>query len=414
MEQLEDLWQQYNSPSYEKLRQIIRNKKLKYSTKEIKDFIKSKTTLQLHQVKPQMKNYQVPFVAPHFCYDWQVDLLDMQKFSRTNKGFKWIMVFIDVFDRKVYIRPLKNKTTKQTSQGLQYILDKYKCVPKRLTSDDGSEWKGEFEKILKQNDIYHRITSVGDHRLLGVIDRFSRTIKNIIYRYFTENNTTNWIDKLDNIVGSYNDTPHNGVCGLTPNDAGEFYMSTRECYLEKLKKVKKYDFKIGDIVRKRLKKSVFERGYTRHWTKETYQIKDIIGQNYILDDETEVRGQELIHAHEITKESYKDAVDEANKIAKFRRNQQKSDIGKVDEVGEIEVPKRQIPKSTGKLRKRETESKEGEYEIEKILSQYTGQDNRQYYEVKWKGYPQTTFEPFKNIKDTKAYGEYMRNKKNTI
>jgi len=343
MDQLENLWNEYNNPAYEKLRQIVRHKNLKYTTKQLKDFINSKSTLELHTVKPQKRQYEVPFVAPQSCFDWQVDLLDMQKFSKTNKGFKWIMVFIDIFDRKVYIKPLKNKTANETATGLKYVLEKHKCIPKRLTSDDGSEWKANFQKTLDEFDIYHRITNVGDHRLLGVIDRFSKTIKNIIYRYFTENDTTNWIDKLDNIVKAYNDTPHQGLCGMTPLEAEDYWMSTRECHTKKLKKVKKYDFKIGDNVRKRLKKTVFERGYARHWTKETFSITDIIGQNYILDDGSEFRGQELIHAHTENKEVRKDAVDIANKTAKFKRRQQKENIGPVNEDGDIEVNKRLEP-----------------------------------------------------------------------
>ena len=85
-----------------------------------------------------------------------------------------------------------------------------------IVSDDGNEWKGEIDKeIFKKLNIYHKITITGDHNVLKPIDRFSQTIKGIIFKYFTHNNTTNWIDRLNKFIDTYNNTPHSEICDFT-------------------------------------------------------------------------------------------------------------------------------------------------------------------------------------------------------
>ena len=50
-------------------------------------------------------------------------------------------------------------------------------IPKAIASDDGPEWKGEFKKILQSEGIEHIVFSTH----LSFIDRFTRTIKNMLF-----------------------------------------------------------------------------------------------------------------------------------------------------------------------------------------------------------------------------------------
>ena len=62
--------------------------------------------------------------------------------------------------------------------------------------DQGNEWKGKFVKLCEAKNIFSLQNDLGDHSSLGVIDRFSRTIKAMIQRYLTSNNTTKCVDEL--------------------------------------------------------------------------------------------------------------------------------------------------------------------------------------------------------------------------
>ena len=62
---------------------------------------------------------------------------------------------------------------------------------------------------------------LNDHHALGIIDRFAKTIKLIFSKMFIKNNNTKWINKLKQVVTTYNNSKHSSLGGLTPNEAGE-------------------------------------------------------------------------------------------------------------------------------------------------------------------------------------------------
>ena len=47
---------------------------------------------------------------------WTADLVDMSSFSRSNKGYKYLLTVIDVFRKYGWIVPLKPKTGKEVTQ----------------------------------------------------------------------------------------------------------------------------------------------------------------------------------------------------------------------------------------------------------------------------------------------------------
>ena len=40
---------------------------------------------------------------------WNIDIFDLSKYERYNKGYKYIFCAIDIFTRKVYCIPMKQK-----------------------------------------------------------------------------------------------------------------------------------------------------------------------------------------------------------------------------------------------------------------------------------------------------------------
>ena len=69
-------------------------------------------------------------------------------------------------------------------------------------------------------------------------DRLSRTIKEKIFKFFTDKNTSNWIDNLDDIVNSYNDTPHQSLKYITPNDVKDNIYFVQDLNKQKIKRNK--------------------------------------------------------------------------------------------------------------------------------------------------------------------------------
>ena len=50
---------------------------------------------------------------------WAEDLVDMSSFSRSNKGYKYLLTVIDVFSKYGWIVPLKTKTGKEVAQAFR-------------------------------------------------------------------------------------------------------------------------------------------------------------------------------------------------------------------------------------------------------------------------------------------------------
>ena len=63
--------------------------------------------------------------------------------------------------------------------------------------------------------------------------------------------------------------------------------------LDKIKNIILYDFKLGDTVRKKLSKKVFDKGYERKWTIKTYTIINENNGLYELNDGSIVRGDDM-------------------------------------------------------------------------------------------------------------------------
>jgi hypothetical protein len=103
---------------------------------EFKNWILNQETYTLH--KPLIKNFKREKVKVNGIDDlWQVDLVDVSNLSRENKGYKYLLTIIDVFSKRAWVAPLKNKTGESILNAFRKIIKERK--PKKIQSDKGSE-----------------------------------------------------------------------------------------------------------------------------------------------------------------------------------------------------------------------------------------------------------------------------------
>ena len=80
------------------------------------------------------------------------DLVDMQKYSRVNKGYKYIFTSIDIFSKYAYAFPLKTKSIKEIKSCFQKIFNERK--PKYIWSDqESSFFIKEMLQFFKDNNV---------------------------------------------------------------------------------------------------------------------------------------------------------------------------------------------------------------------------------------------------------------------
>jgi len=70
--------------------------------------------------------------------------------------------------------------------------------------------------MLRRHNI-HFYTSDNYDTKAAVVERYNRTLKTKMYKYFTFKNTLRYIDVLQDQVDSYNATYHRSI-GMAPNE----------------------------------------------------------------------------------------------------------------------------------------------------------------------------------------------------
>lgn len=67
----------------------------------------------------------------------QADLAEMQRFKRQNRDYRYILFVIDVFSKKAYAKPLKDKTGKSVSMAMEKIFNQVGQPIRNLHTDKG-------------------------------------------------------------------------------------------------------------------------------------------------------------------------------------------------------------------------------------------------------------------------------------
>ena len=154
----------------------------------------------------------------HIDKIWAADLVEMQRFSKRNKGYKYLIMVIDVFSKYGWIRPLEDKKGETVTEAFKTIF-KVGRKPEYHSTDKGKEFYNKYLKeLLEKNGI--KLYSTENEEKSFVVERWNRTMKNSMWKLFTENNNTVYYDKLDDLVKSYNNTKHSSI-KMTPIEASK-------------------------------------------------------------------------------------------------------------------------------------------------------------------------------------------------
>ena len=212
----------------------------------------------------------------------------MTAFKDYNDGYTFLLLVIDTFSKYGYLIPLKNKKGETVAKALNDIFKERK--PEKLWTDKGTEFYNKDVKILIE------IYSTENEEKSSIVERWIRTMKEKMWKYFTDNNTYKYIDVLPDLVEDYNNTVHSSI-KLTPIEASKKKNELtvwRNLYPDRFKTYRLTPkFSVGDLVRITKKKKVFEKGYTTRWTKETFTIKEIRDTNPITYKIKDLEGEEI-------------------------------------------------------------------------------------------------------------------------
>ena len=124
---------------------------------------------------------------------------------------------LDVFSKYGWIIPLKDKKGETVSEAFKTILKEGR-IPEYLWVDKGKEYYNKHVKdLLEKNNIRMYSTENGKS---SVCERWNRTIKTKMWKQFTVQGNTQYLDVLPKILKQYNNTKHSSI-KMTPIEASE-------------------------------------------------------------------------------------------------------------------------------------------------------------------------------------------------
>src|SRR6266853_190092 len=236
----------------------------------VKKWLKGQSTYTLH--KPARIRYSTrKYYVSGIDHQWQMDLVDMQ--AHPNDGYKYILTVIDIFSRYGWALPIKSKSPRDVKPAFEQIFSTGR-KPLKAQSDQGLEFEsGIMQPFWKEHNIHQ--FSVKSAYKPSIVERFNRTIKTKMWRYFTHNNTYRWLEILPKLIDGYNNSVHRTIM-KTPNQVSkenEIAMWMRQ---EPMGVRAHHGVKVGDHVRISKVKGAFKNGCLPNWTEEVFTVSRLL------------------------------------------------------------------------------------------------------------------------------------------
>ena len=253
------------------LYEAVRRQRKNVTFKQVEGWLKAQDAHILHR-KIVRKFPRRKFVSKGLNHIWQSDLANVQKIQKENNGRRFLLTAIDIFSRQAYAQAIKSKKPADVIAAFNKILKQAKTKPKFLHTDRGTEYTNrKFLAWLEGKSIrlYHTFNA---EIKASSIERWHRTLKNKMFKYFTAKNTLHYLSVLPRLVSAYNNRKHRSL-GMAPsevNPKNEKLVWDRQYkqYLEG--RDKRFRFRINDVVRITKVKGQFQHGYQRGWTREKF------------------------------------------------------------------------------------------------------------------------------------------------
>jgi len=296
----------YYSPSgyvgVDKLRERLKEKGINATRKLVSDWLKEQKGHSL-TFKPKPVKEYLRFESAG-CNDKHMG--DLAFFRHNSNNYTAVFVVIDVYSRYAQAVPIKDKTASNITKQYQKMLkDSLLKMPRQFISDAGSEFKGQFAKLLKDNNVDHHVATPLNHNTTSIIDRFIYLMKERIVRQMNATHNDNWSDMISGFIEGYNKDLHSTI-NVRPVDVmlDKVVPFLKERTIKKLPLLKK-----GQKVRLKLtedKKGVNRNRSTdrEYWTKESYKIESAhySPENiryYYVEDSTGEKNKHLFYHNEL-------------------------------------------------------------------------------------------------------------------
>src|SRR5579885_636108 len=272
---------------YKKIYRLICEEYAGISRQNVLDIIRKFESYQLRKPVPVLKQVR-PIITKGPFERWQMDLIILDKYAKYNKGYKYLLVVVDVFSKYTFIKILPDKEGRTIALCLSAIFEetkqKYGKIPKILTSDNGGEFKNEdVKELCKRYKIQQRFSHPYTPQEQGQVERRNQDIKNIIFKHFINTKKYNYIDIINQILYNINNNTINKTTGKTPEQVmrsrdydNQIIENMKNNAIRRANKILKKAplFKVKDKVRIAILKKIYPRKTKKQKEQEKEKTKE--------------------------------------------------------------------------------------------------------------------------------------------
>ncbi len=247
----------------------------KITLEGVRNYLHKQYTYTLH--KPIRRKFpRNKIKAVGVDTNWQCDLCELQKIAKYNDGYRYLLCCYDVFSKHAWVEPIKDKQGSTVAKAFALILKKGRRRPWWLLTDRGKEFISKPFKDLMQKKLIIHYTTLSPDVKAGNAERYIRTLKTRLWKYFTGQKTYRYLDVLQSLVGAINKS-YTDTIGCRPMDVTQKNERSIRQRLYSDKEVSsRYRFEVGDRVRIAKEKSVFKKGYLPNFTEEVFTVYERI------------------------------------------------------------------------------------------------------------------------------------------
>ena len=116
------------------------------------------------------------------------------------------MSIIDCFSRYLILVPVRDHTATTVSRALYERVIGYFGCPKKILSDQGTEFTGRlWKELLELLGIQQMLASPYYPQGNGIVERSHRMVSNMIWAHFVNRDDRGWVDVLPGVMLAYNE-----------------------------------------------------------------------------------------------------------------------------------------------------------------------------------------------------------------
>ena len=114
-------------------------------------------------------------------------MMDTMVLPKTKEGYNHLLTIVDLWSDEVDFEPLKGLTANECLEAFKKIVKRpHLNLPKgSIRSDNGNEFKGNFDKFLKDKKILHRFSLEYRHKQNANVEHLNGILGRILMSYLT-------------------------------------------------------------------------------------------------------------------------------------------------------------------------------------------------------------------------------------